>query len=82
MRVAFTEYCPAGTLLGCFRQRIQGQIDAGNAVMDSHRLLDLDEITEYANRFHHDTNPAWESEHISDNELLSFVNRVFSFISH
>ena len=80
--MAFPESCPPGMLLGCFRQRVQSQIDAGNTVMDSLRLLDLDEITEYANRFHHDTNPAWESEHISDNELLSFVNRVFAFISH
>ena len=82
LRVAFPEYCPPGTLLGCFRQRIQSQIDAGNAIMDSPRLLDLDEIIDYANRFHHNTNPAWDSEHISDAELLSFVNRVLAFISH
>ena len=82
LRVAFPEYCPPETLLGCFRQRIQSQIDAGNAVMDTHRLIELDTMTDYANRFHHDTNPAWDSEHISDAELLSFVNRVFMFISH
>ncbi|MHB1036887.1 MAG: AAA family ATPase [Pirellulales bacterium] len=82
LRVAFPEQCPPGTLLGCFRQRIQSQIDAGNAIMDSYRLLDLDEITEYANRFHHDTNPAWESEDIGESELLLFVNRVLGFISH
>jgi hypothetical protein len=29
----------------------------------------LSELTEYANRLHHDTNPAWETEVINDTEL-------------
>jgi wobble nucleotide-excising tRNase len=82
LRVAFPEYCPPETLLGSFRQRIQSQIDAGNAIMEGQRLVELNEIVDYANRFHHESNPAWESEHISDAELLSFVNRVFAFIAH
>jgi len=82
LRVAYPEHCPPGTLLGCFRQRIQSQIDAGNSIMTTDRLLDLEEISDYANKFHHDTNSAWETEHISDSELLGFVNRVMNFTSH
>ncbi len=36
-------------------------------------------LKEYANRFHHDTNPAWETEVINDGELRSFVQRALDF---
>ena len=81
LRVAYPEHCPPGTLLGKFRQKVQTLIEAGNSIMSTEKIHELDEIREYANRFHHDTNPAWESEVPSDSELLGFVNRVFSFIS-
>ena len=37
---------------------------------------------EYTNKFHHDTNPAWATEQISDNELVGFVKRVLNFVKH
>jgi hypothetical protein len=40
---------------------------------------ELCNLVEYANKFHHDTNPAWEAERINDRELLDFVNRTFKF---
>jgi hypothetical protein len=40
---------------------------------------ELGNLVEYANKFHHDTNPAWEAEGINDRELLDFVNRTFKF---
>ena len=43
------------------------------------RSKKLDEIVEYANRFHHDTNPAWETEAINDAELRGFVERTLRF---
>ena len=82
LRVAFPEHCAPGTLLGQFRQRIQARIDAGDQVMETVRLLELEEIADYANKFHHDTNPAWETERVNDTELLGFVGRVLDFISH
>ena len=56
--------------------------DNGTPIMDANRLQEVTEITEYANKFHHDTNPAWEAEHISDAELRHFSDRVLSFVSH
>ena len=82
LRVAFPEHCPPGTMLGRFREKIQTQIDAGNQVMTTDRLLALDDIREYANKFHHEPNGALETEEISDMELLNFVNRVMDFITH
>ena len=82
LRVAYPEFCPPGTLLGHFWNRMQSQIEAGSAIMDTGRMIDLDQIREYANRFHHDTNEAWEDEMPSDCELLNYVRRVLEFISH
>lgn len=81
LRVAYPEHCPPGTLLGAFRERVQQLIDAGQTILSNERLIELGEIREYANRFHHDTNPAWETEMPSDTELLRFVNRVLDFIA-
>ena len=81
LRYAYNEHCPPGTLLGPFRERVQQLIDAGQTIMSNERLIELDEIREYANRFHHDSDPAWEPEMPSDAELLGFVNRVLDFIA-
>jgi hypothetical protein len=43
---------------------------------------DIDElraILVYANRFHHDTNAAYETEAINDQELTHFCTRVLAF---
>ena len=34
---------------------------------------------EYANRFHHDTNGAYETVRINDAELKGFVDRTLAF---
>ncbi len=81
LRYAYNEHCPPGTLLGPFRERVQQLIDAGQTIMSNERLIELDEIREYANRFHHNSDPAWEPEVPSDAELLRFVNRVLDFIA-
>jgi wobble nucleotide-excising tRNase len=82
LRVAHPDHCPPGTLLGAFQQRVQQCIDAGHTIMSTERLNELDEIREYANRFHHGINAALENEVPGDSELLLFVNRVMEFISH
>ncbi|MCH7728374.1 MAG: AAA family ATPase [Planctomycetes bacterium] len=82
LRVAFPEQCPPGTLLGPFRNHARNLADNGTPIMDANRLQELAEITEYANKFHHDTNPAWETEHISDAELLTFSECVLAFVTH
>ena len=82
LRVAFPEQCPPGTLLGVFRSRAKSHADNGTPIMDANRLQEVTEITEYANKFHHETNPAWEAENISDAELRHFSDRVLTFVSH
>lgn len=79
LRVACPEHFPPGTLLGPFlgvcRQR-RGQT---GEVLEAGATTELGELVEYANRFHHDTNPAWETESINQTELRSFVERTLAF---
>lgn len=75
--------CPAeftpGTLLGPFRHRCQQNLGIPNEILEQTATQELSEIVEYANRFHHDTNPAGETEAINDAELRGFVDRTLRF---
>jgi wobble nucleotide-excising tRNase len=81
LRVAFPEFFPPGTLLGQFRNTCQQRLSGAGAgeILDTQDLQDLRDIVEYANRFHHDTNPAWETAAVNDAELLQFTNRALHF---
>ena len=48
-------------------------------MLDAEATQELGEIVEYANRFHHDTNPAWQTEVINDGELRGFAIRTLGF---
>ncbi len=79
LRVAYPEHFPPGTLLGAFLTKCEQHLSQRDKILENHRVQDLEEIKEYANRFHHDTNHAWESEEINDGELLGFVKRTLRF---
>jgi hypothetical protein len=70
---------PPGTLLGQFRNACRLSLGTPNQLLDQNSLRELEEIVEYANRFHHDTNPAWETENVNDQELRGFVERALRF---
>jgi wobble nucleotide-excising tRNase len=80
LRVARPEHCPPGTLLGAFLGVCRQRLGQPNEILGPAETRELDELLEYANRFHHDTNPAWETEAINDAELLSFAQRVLAFV--
>jgi hypothetical protein len=42
---------------------------------------ELGNLIEYANLFHHDTNPAYQAQHINDAQLVDFVRRTLAFAS-
>jgi len=79
MRVAHPERFPPGSLLGPFigvcRQR-HGQADE---VLSAADTTELRALLDYANRFHHDTNPAWETAVVNDQELVNFATRTLNF---
>jgi wobble nucleotide-excising tRNase len=77
-RVAFPEHFPPGTLLGPFRNLCDQRVNTAQPILDADDLRELRDLTEYANKFHHDTNQAWESEAINDLELVGFVRRAIA----
>lgn len=79
LRIAWPEHFQPGTLLGQFLESCKQQVGKSSEIFDQSKIENLDELVEYANRFHHDSNPAWESEIISDIELKCFVQRTLAF---
>jgi len=79
LRVACPEHFPPSALLGPFLALCRQRVGQADEVLDRTATRELGELTEYANRFHHDTNPAWETEVINDAELRSFVERALAF---
>lgn len=79
LRVACPEHFQPGTLLGPFLGLCRQRCGQPNQILDRAATQELGELTEYANRFHHDTNPAWETEVINDTELRNFVERALAF---
>jgi wobble nucleotide-excising tRNase len=79
-RVAYPGEFSAGSLLGPFIGECQRRHGQANQLLDPADTTDLRAILDYANRFHHDSNPAWQTETINDQELASFCRRTISFI--
>lgn len=79
MRVAYPPTFPPGTLLGAFIGICQQRQGQANEILSPADTVELRALLDYANRFHHDTNPAWETAAINDQELLGFANRTLNF---
>jgi hypothetical protein len=79
LRVALPEQFPPGTLLGPFLNACRQRLGTPQQILGDRATEELDELVEYANRFHHDTNPAWETEAINDGELRGFIDRALRF---
>lgn len=79
LRVSCPEHCPPGQLLGSF---IDTARHANPRIVPDAVLTELNEIKEYANRFHHDTAPNWdrEVENINEAQLRHFTDRVLTFV--
>jgi wobble nucleotide-excising tRNase len=79
LRVACPEHFPPGTLLGQFHRCCAQRIGTPQEILDATATRELGDLLEYSNRFHHDTNPAWETQNINDVELAGFVRRALAF---
>ena len=81
MRVAYPEYFPPGTLLGQFLGQCDQRAGGINEILPEGDIAELRALLAYANQFHHDTNPAWQTAVINDAELLDFAQRTLLFAS-
>lgn len=79
MRVAYPAAFPPGMLLGPFLGICQQRVGQQNQILRQADIDELRALLAYANRFHHDTNAAYETEAINDQELTHFSERVLAF---
>ena len=56
-------------------------MDQGIEILSIADIKELQELLVYANHFHHDTNPAWQTAAINDGELTDFARRTLLFAS-
>ncbi len=80
LRVACPGDFPPGKLLGPFIGDCRQKLGTPNEIINKKMMTELDEILEYANRFHHATNPAWVTEEINATELSGFVKRTLTYV--
>lgn len=75
--------CPGdfgpGEKLGAFINECKRRADHRNPILSAKQINELDELTKYAHRFHHDTNHQHADERPTDGELRLFVKRVLEF---
>lgn len=79
VRVAYPADFPPEALLGPFIGICQQRHNQPNQILSIGDTIELRGLLDYANRFHHDTNPAWETAAINDQELLGFATRTLAF---
>lgn len=79
-RVAYPADFPPGTMLGPFHRECERRAGTPQEIMSAANARELRAILDYANRYHHDTNPAYATELINDAELTDFARRTVAFI--
>ncbi len=78
-RVAYPEAFRPGDLIGPFISICRQRITAGNPLLSQDDTDELDELRDYGNRFHHDSNSQYLSVRINDHELLGYCRRTIAF---
>jgi wobble nucleotide-excising tRNase len=82
LRVAFPAHCPPSRhVLGRFLTDCEHTVGTIDEILGISELQELQNLAEYAHRFHHDTNTAWETAAINDGELRAFAERLLTFTS-
>jgi wobble nucleotide-excising tRNase len=79
MRVAYPQHFTPGTLLGPFRGLCEQRVGSADEIMNQADIDELRRLTDYGNRFHHDSNPAYRTQAINDAELVDFTRRTLAF---
>ncbi|CAG9184093.1 AAA family ATPase [Cupriavidus respiraculi] len=78
-RVAFPSTFPPGALLGPFLGICEQRVNTPAQILGQADIAELRALLDYANLFHHDSNPAWASQVINDQALVDFARRTLAF---
>lgn len=79
VRVAYPSAFPPGSLLGPFLGVCSQRVGTPGEILSQADVIELRDILDYANKFHHDTNPAYETEAVNEQELAHFCHRTLRF---
>ena len=81
VRVAYPNHFAPGCVLGPFVNECKQKLGQSDEILSKSDTEELKELLDYANQFHHDTNPAWKTHTINDTELVAMVKRTLLFCS-
>lgn len=81
LRVAYPEHFPPRqNAMRLFRNLCRDNLGTDAEILSRDDLQELDDLVEYANRFHHhNANPSRQQAIVNDGELRTFVERVLRF---
>lgn len=81
-RVAFVEHFPPGRLLGKFITVALQAEQGGTPLLPTGRLVELNDLLEYANQFHHNTSKTWQTNlaNVNETALKGYAGRVIQFV--
>ena len=81
VRISCPNLFPPGSLLGRFLDTCRQHENTQNQVLEPDIRIELRALLDYANNFHHDTNPAWQTANINEQELHDHARRTINFVS-
>ncbi len=81
VRVTCPKFFPPGSLLGRFLETCRESENTANQILEPEVRTELRALLDFANNFHHDTNPAWQTENINEQELFDHARRTIIFAS-
>lgn len=81
LRVACPDKFKHGEMLREFRNRARAARQAGDPIVSDSKFTELDQLVEFSNDFHHDTNPAADTATINHTQLHHFVRRTLAFVA-
>lgn len=78
-RVAYPTTFQPGALLGPFLGICEQRVNTPAPILGQADIAELRALLDYANLFHHDSNPAWATQVINDQALVNFAQRTLAF---
>lgn len=78
-RVAYPAAFQPGGLLGPFIGICEQRLNTPEQILGQADIVELRALLDFANLFHHDSNPAWTTQAVNDQALVNFARRTLAF---
>lgn len=81
VRTAYPLEFNPGEMLGAFCDKCRNRLGTAGQLLNPTDTQELRDLLDYANKFHHDSNPTADTELINDQQLAGFAGRTLAFIT-